>query len=94
MINCLSDMRCKEVVSVCDGRCLGCVDDLKIDTCCAKIMAIVIYGRPKCFGLLGREDDIVIPWSEIKLIGEDTILVDYKCCVKNSHRLFFDFFRK
>lgn len=93
MINCLSDMRCKEVVSVCDGRCLGCVDDLKIDTCCAKILAIIIYGRPKCFGLFGREEDIVIPWNEIKLIGEDTVLVNYTCCVRNNRRLFFDFFK-
>ncbi len=93
MINCLSDMRCKEVVSVCDGRCLGCVDDLKIDTCCAQITAIIIYGRPKCFGLLGREDDIVIPWNCIKLLGEDTILVEYKCDCKCRKGL-FDFLKK
>ncbi len=92
MINCLGDMRCKEVVSVCDGRCLGCVDDLKIDTCCAKITAIVIYGHPKCFGLFGRENDIVIPWDCIRLFGEDTILVEYKCECKRRQRL-LDFFK-
>jgi len=51
--------------------------DTEIDTCCAKVTAIIIYGKCRLFGLLGREEDIVICWDEIQCIGEDTVLVKY-----------------
>ncbi len=71
----IADLRHKEVVSIKDGACLGCVSDVEIDTSCAKLLAIVIYGKLKCFGLFGRHDDIIIKWSDIEVIGADTILV-------------------
>ena len=71
----IAELRHKEVINESDGVKLGCVDDVEIDTKNACLVSIIIYGRPKLFGLLGRCDDIVIPWSNIKLIGEDTILV-------------------
>ena len=73
----LSDLRDKEVVNINNGSCMGCISDLEIDTCCAKITAIIIYGRSRLFGLLGREEDTVICWDEIQCIGEDTVLVKY-----------------
>ena len=75
MICRLSDLREKEVINIQNGSCLGCVSDLEIDTCCAKVTAIVIYGKSRFFGLLGREEDLVICWDEIQCIGEDTVLV-------------------
>ena len=77
MICRISDLKDKEVVSVNNGGCLGPVSDIEMDTCSAKVVAIVIYGRPKLFGIMGREDDIVISWEHIQCIGEDTILVRY-----------------
>ena len=41
------------------------------------VTAIIIYGRSRLFGLLGREEDTVICWDEIQCIGEDTVLVKY-----------------
>ncbi len=73
----IMDLRYKEVINVNDGSCMGCVSDVEIDTCCAGVTAIVIYGRQKLFGLLGREEDIVICWNQIQCIGEDTVLVKY-----------------
>ena len=70
-------MRNKEVVSIFDGAKLGWVCDVELDTASASMTALVIYGRPKLFGLLGREEDIVIPWDKIRLIGDDTVLVDF-----------------
>ena len=29
-------------------------------------------------GLMGRDDDIVIRWPDIRIIGDDTILVNYQ----------------
>ncbi len=75
-MNCrIQDLRNKEVVCLHNGAILGCVNDVEVDTVTARVIAIVIYGRLKCFGLLGRCDDCVIPWQDIEIIGEDTILV-------------------
>lgn len=78
-MNCcrIAEMRHKQVVNIKDGTCLGCVNDVEIDTCNAKLTGIVIYGRLKFFGLFGRCDDIVIKWENIEVIGEDTILVSH-----------------
>lgn len=69
------DMKNKEVIHVKTGRRIGCVNDVEIDTVDAKLCGIIIFGRLKCFGILGREDDIFIRWEDIKVIGDDTILV-------------------
>ena len=69
-MNCrMADMRNKEVINIKDGTRLGCVCDVEIDTSCAKVYAIVIYGRLRLFGLLGREDDIVIKWDDIEAVS-------------------------
>ncbi len=73
---CITDMREKEVINLNDGCRLGSVCDVEFDTCSGNIIAVIIYGKCKGFGLLGREEDIRICWNEIKVIGNDTILVD------------------
>ena len=40
-----------------------------------QVLSLIVYGRLRFFGLLGREEDRVIPWEDIEIIGEDTILV-------------------
>lgn len=78
-MNCrFTDLRCKEVINVHDGTKIGFVDDIEVDTCNAKVLALVVFGRSRFFGLFGREDDIIIAWDEIEVIGEDTILVCFK----------------
>lgn len=73
----ITDMHNKEVINVSDGRRLGCVDDVEVDTHTAQLVSIVIHGRPKCMGLMGHDDDIIIGWREIEIIGEETILVNH-----------------
>jgi YlmC/YmxH family sporulation protein len=68
------ELKEKEVINILSGEKLGYADDFEIDTETGK----VILGRNRFFGLFGREDNIVIPFSEIKLIGHDTILVERK----------------
>ena len=77
MKKCIEDMREKEVISISDGTRIGFVSDMEIDTVSASLTALIVYGKPKFFGLLGREEDIVIPWQNVKLIGDDTVLVDF-----------------
>lgn len=69
------DIRCKEIINIKNGRKMGYADDVEFDTVTAKICRLVIFGKAKLFGILGREDDIEICWSDIEVIGEDAILV-------------------
>lgn len=71
----IADLRHKEVINKSNGCRLGFADDVEIDTCTSQVKCIIVYGRPKYFGFFGRGEDIIIPWGEIELIGEDTILV-------------------
>ncbi len=75
----VSDLRHKDVVNIKDGTRLGCVCDVELDLSCAKVLALIIYGRPRWFGLFGREDDLFIGLDNIKVVGEDTILVSFEC---------------
>lgn len=70
------EMQEKEVISICNGCKLGYVGDIEIDTCSGKIVSVVIPGRGKFLGLFGKGENIVIPWEKIKVIGDETILVD------------------
>ena len=74
----IAELRRKEVISVKDGTRIGAVCDAEMDIETARLTSIVGYGRPKLFGLLGREEDIVIRWPDIQVVGEDTILVNYQ----------------
>ena len=69
------ELRHKEVINSSNGCRIGYVDDVEVDTLTARVSSVIVYGRPRCFGILGRNEDFVIPWSDIQLIGEDTILV-------------------
>ncbi len=79
MIARITDMHDKEVINICDGTRLGFVDDLEVDTCTAQITALVICGKSRLFGILGRDPDIVIQWKDIEVVGDETILVNFKC---------------
>ena len=59
----------KEVVQVDEGQCLGKIDDLVIDDKSARVEKLLMLGRPKLFGLLGRGESLVIDWDEIQKIG-------------------------
>lgn len=71
-----SDFRQKEVINISDGRRLGFVSDIEIDLEAGKIDAIILAGVGRLFGILGKENEFVIPWDKIVRIGEDIILVD------------------
>lgn len=80
-----SDLRCLEIVNLCDGARLGYATDFEFDCEDARVLALVIKGSSGLFGF-GGEDDLVIPWHFIECIGEDTILVrlsstDLSCCL-------------
>lgn len=71
-----SELRCREVINICDGCRIGFVSDLVMDCTGGNVVALVVPGRLKFFGLFGREDDYVIPWGCIRRLGSDIILVE------------------
>ena len=73
-----TDLHCKEVICICDGRRLGYVTDAIVELPEGRINAIVVPAPCRIWGVLGHRDDFVIPWNHIKRIGPDIILVDIK----------------
>ncbi|MCR4926042.1 MAG: YlmC/YmxH family sporulation protein [Clostridiales bacterium] len=77
-MNCrVTQLRAKEIVNIKDGSRLGSLCDIELDTRTGQLISIIVYGESRFMGLLGRDDDIVIPWDKINIIGDDTILVTY-----------------
>jgi YlmC/YmxH family sporulation protein len=74
----LADLSCKEIINICDGQRLGYVDDVILNIIDGRLLALVVPGPAKFFGLFGREDDYVIPWERIVRIGSDIILVEVR----------------
>ena len=73
-----TDLHCKEVICVSDGRRLGYISDARVDLCDGQIIAIIVPGPCRFLGLWGRRDDYVIPWRCICKMGPDIVLVDIK----------------
>ncbi len=78
MISYFSELRYKEVIDVHTGFRLGYVCDAEFDDAEGRLCSLITPGRAKLFGLLGREDDYVLPWSSIVRVGSDIILVENK----------------
>lgn len=72
----LTDLNRKEVVNVNDATRIGNVIDVFFDVETGKMHSIVVGARKSGFGF-GRNEDVLIEWANIKVIGEETILVDY-----------------
>lgn len=71
----VSDITRRDIVNLADGAKLGALKDIHIDPSTGTVLAFVLQG-PRRFGLLSAGRDVVVPWSKIKKIGIDTVLVD------------------
>ena len=72
----IAELRDKEVIDVSDGSRFGYVGDVEVDLETGKIRSLVVPGRLRLFGLLGREEDRIFPWESVRRFGEDIILVE------------------
>lgn len=82
----LSELAKKDVINLYDGCYLGRINDIELELPASDVQAVVIYGKLKFFGLLGREDDIIIPWKDVEVVGEDSILVRCRSLRKQQPR--------
>ena len=73
-----TQLQCKEVICIADGRRLGFVTDVQVELPEGNVCAIVVPGPCRFFGLGGRQEDYLIPWNCIRKIGPDIVLVDVK----------------
>lgn len=96
MITRASDLYNREVICVKDGSRLGMISDITINCADGSVESVVIYGKPRFFGILGRDDDVIIKWNDIEVFGDDTVLVTseppkiYKKQSKNIFSKMFD----
>lgn len=72
------DLSKKHLITSASCTSLGHVNDLIIDSQTGRVIAIVVYGKPRLFGLLGHREGVVLPYESIKNLGHDAILVDYE----------------
>ena len=81
-----SDFRYKEVINVKTGNRLGYVCDAEFTSPEGRITALIIPGRARYMGLLGREDDYILPWECISRVGDDIILVESEHGIRRGKR--------
>ena len=71
-----TQLHCKEVICIADGRRLGFVSDVELEIPEGRVIALIVPGPCRFLGMFGRREDYVIPWQCIRKIGPDIILVD------------------
>lgn len=72
----LSDLREKEVINICDGERLGNVCDIDFEVKTGRICNLIIPGPCRIWGILGRDQEYIVPYEQIQRIGTDVILVE------------------
>ena len=70
------DFKHKEVINITDGKRLGFVQDVNADLETGVITSIIVPGSSKLISFFSSSNDIIIPWQNIKCIGDDIILVE------------------
>ena len=66
------DLTEKEVINVCDCKCLGNVHDLDIDECDGRIRALIVPGPGKWFGCFAGSSNCL--FRGVRSSGSDRIL--------------------
>ncbi len=72
----ISYLRQLELIDIRTGERLGFADDFAVDTETGRMLSIIRYGKERCFGFFGREKDHELPFSCVRQIGKQLILLD------------------
>ena len=70
------DFKHKEVINFTNGKRLGFVQDVTADLKTGTITEVIVPGNTNIFNFFSTNNEIIIPWNAIKIIGEDIILVE------------------
>ena len=96
-MNCCIDEICsKDVIDIENGNRIGSVYDVEVDMCSGQISTLLVSRREQ--GIAFRKPECLrIHWSDIVVMGEETILVKNvpceNCTVRGNKRI-FDIFSK
>lgn len=74
MMYSINNLRLMEVIDINTGAKIGFIKDFKIDCDNYKIEAILLPMQKNTW--FSKQDMLEIPWSRVKKIGVDVILVD------------------
>lgn len=77
----ISDLRRKEVINLHNGMRLGYIYDVEIDIFTGNLSSVIVPGNLRFLGILGRNDDIIIPWEKIDKIGDDIVIINHEFAV-------------
>ena len=67
MVCTLEELRSKDVINVVNGENLGRIDDLQMNAQTASVTALILYGRPRLWGIFGPRDNCIIDFRQIRL---------------------------
>lgn len=70
------DLRNKEIINVEDGKRLGFVCDMEFDLSNGTVSALIVPHKIGFWSIFRKNDEYVIPWENIKKIGDDIIIVE------------------
>lgn len=82
----VTELRCKEIIGLGDGTRYGYVGDVELDLETGQVLALVVPGRLRLLGLLGREPERIFPWAQVRRVGTDIVLVEGPPRLPESHR--------
>ena len=88
----ITELGCKEVICISNGKRLGFVSDVEIECPCGNVLAIIVPGPSHFLRFDRKKEDYCIPWDCVRRIGPDIILVDVKpeeCCRPRPKPLWF-----
>lgn len=70
------ELKSKELININNGKSLGFVSDIEINLEKARIDALIVPGQKSSFfGMFSGSSETEIKWKDVKIIGEDVILV-------------------
>lgn len=72
----LSNLQTKDIVNVVDGRKIGNIIDVKIDSNTGKLLKLLVEPSKNFKKFFSSREESEIMWEAIVKIGEDVILVN------------------
>lgn len=70
------ELKNKEIINMSSGKSMGFVSDIEINLDKARIDALIVPGQRSFLGMFAKNEEIEIKWKDVKIIGEDVILVN------------------
>ena len=82
----LGDLKWREVIDTATGARLGYVNDILIEAETGRVLALIVPGPPRFFGVFGRDEDYILPWESVARLGADFVLIDGSRDVRRGSR--------